>query len=234
MALDNNSESRPASRLRILRWIALATLLLAAIIVPFVTLEAPITEALTRAFGAAGDRPWLSGLIVIGLLAGDVVLPVPSSLVSAFAGGVFGFGAGTLVIWIGLNLGSLFGYALGASAGRLAAVRLVGQDELDRAGRLSDTIGPTALIIMRAVPVLAEASVLAAGAARMPRLPFLAATVVANTGVAAAYAATGATAASTGVFLFIFLGLAGLPAAAWATWRLWEQRVRSNNESKFP
>jgi uncharacterized membrane protein YdjX (TVP38/TMEM64 family) len=222
------------ARGRVVRWTLLATLALAVIIAPFVLLEEPIAHALRRMLQGAEDRPWLSALVIIALLAGDSVLPVPSSIVSTFAGGAFGFAQGAAVIWIGLNLGCLFGYALGASAGRLAAVRVVGVAELERANRLAATIGPVALIVMRAVPVLAEVSVLAAGAASMPRWSFLAATAVANTIAAGVYAATGAAAASTGIFLFAFLGLAGLPAAAWAVWRLWAQRAGSKNESDNP
>ena len=77
-------------------------------------------------------------------------------------------------------LGCVVAYALGASAGRVLALPVVGEGELARAQRLFYNIGPAALILTRGVPVLAEAGAMAAGAARMPFWTFMAATSLAN------------------------------------------------------
>jgi uncharacterized membrane protein YdjX (TVP38/TMEM64 family) len=158
--------------------------------------------------------------LIVALLSGDAVLPIPSSILSAFAGGAFGWRTGALVIWSGMTLGALVSYALGASAGRGVAVRIVGKTELERARSLFADVGPAALIVTRAVPVLAEAATLVAGAARMPFWIFLLSTSVANVGVAIAYASIGAAAASSSSFLIAFIGLVSVPALAWAAWRL--------------
>jgi membrane protein DedA with SNARE-associated domain len=194
-------------------------LVLAAIVIPFLLLEDHLTRWTQAALTGVRGQPWLGAGLIVGLLAGDVVLPVPSSLVSAFAGGAFGWRTGAVVIWTGMSLGCVIGYALGSSAGRVLAVRVVGEAEMVRAHRLFGDIGPAALIVTRAVPVLAEAGALAAGAARMPFWMFLASTSLANAGVAAAYAGVGAAAVSSGSFLVAFLGLASIPAIAWAIWR---------------
>ena len=204
---------------RTLRWLALAALVLGAILIPFVAFEGPIMDWTQRALAVARDKPGLGAALVIGLLAGDVVLPVPSSLVSVFAGAAFGWLAGAAVIWIGMTLGCVAGYAVGFSAGRLLALRVVGDAELERAKRLFESAGPVALIVTRAVPVLAETGTLAAGATRMPLLGFLLSTSLANAAVAAAYAAVGAAAAASQSFLVLFLGLALIPALAWSAWR---------------
>jgi len=200
---------------------------LAAIIVPFILFEDQIAEALNTSFAAVRGQPWLGAVLIVALLAGDSLLPVPSSLVSAFAGAVFPWLLGTTVVWIGMTLGCVLGYGLGASAGRVLALRLVGEAELARSRALFSDIGPAALIITRAIPVMAEAGVLAAGAARMPFWRFMLATSVANAGVAATFAATGALAASSGAFLIVFIGLAAVPAVGWAAWRQYKAR-RSN------
>lgn len=219
------SAPRPAGgRAAVLRWTALIIVLLAAILTPFLLFERQVTEILARAFAAARGHPVAGAEIIIALLAGDVVLPVPSSLVSAFAGAAFDWGVGAGVIWVGMTLGCLIAYGLGASAGRVLALPVVGEAELERANRLFDRVGPALLIVVRAVPVLAEASALAAGAAKMPLTPFLLATGVANAGVAVAYAATGAAAARSGSFLIVFIGLAALPALGWAAWRTLRNR----------
>lgn len=207
---------RPWSRA--LRWFALAAVVLGSILIPFLIFERPILDWTEAALAAARLRPALGAGLVIGLLAGDVVLPVPSSLVSVFAGAAFGWLKGAVVIWIGMSLGCVAGYALGVSAGRLLALRVVGEAELSRAGRLFERLGPAALIVTRAVPVLAEAGTLAAGAARMPLPRFMVSTGLANAAVAAAYAGVGAAAASSQSFLILFLGLALIPVLAWMAW----------------
>lgn len=218
----------PDARRPALRWAALIVALLAAIVVPFVLLETQITGWLQAALDAVREAPWLGGGLIVALLAGDVVLPVPSSIVSTFAGAAFGWRLAALIIWVGMTLGCVAGYLLGASAGRGVALRVVGGGELARAQRLFASIGPVALIVTRAVPVLAEAGTLAAGAARMPFVPFLASTSVANVGVALAYAGIGATAAQAGSFLVAFLGLAAIPALAWTAWRFIAARRASH------
>ena len=58
-------------------------------------------------------NPILAGLLVIGLLASDILLPIPSSVVCTFAGRMFGIPVGTFVCWAGLNLSTLVGYLAG-------------------------------------------------------------------------------------------------------------------------
>jgi uncharacterized membrane protein YdjX (TVP38/TMEM64 family) len=197
----------------------LAVAVVGAILIPFLLLEDQLALWLSQVFAAVEHRPGLGAAIIIGLLAGDCLLPVPSSIVSAFAGAAFGWALGALVIWTGMTLGCVAAYALGASAGRVLAIRVVGEHDFSRATRLFDNIGPATLVAARAVPMLAEASTLAAGAARMSLIPFLTWTGVANAGISVAYAATGAAAASSGSFLIVFLGLVTVPAIGWAVWR---------------
>ncbi len=218
---DNQSDPiAPKRGVIVLRWTALIVLLLAAILVPFLLFEGQIETALGAAFAAARGHPWIGGGVIVALLAGDAVLPVPSSLVSAFAGAAFDWRLGATIIWIGMCLGCVFAYVLGGSAGRFLAVPLVGEAQLSKARRLFTDAGPAMLIVARAVPVLAEASALAAGAARMPFAPFMIATSVANAGVAIAYAAAGAAAVSNGSFLIVFIGLVTVPAIGWTVWRV--------------
>ncbi|RUP88032.1 3-dehydroquinate synthase, partial [Corynebacterium pseudodiphtheriticum] len=63
-------------------------------------------------------------LLLITLLALDVLLPVPSSVVALLAVAMLGSLGGYLVIFIGLCLGAGLGYALGAGYFRLLSGRL--------------------------------------------------------------------------------------------------------------
>ena len=104
----------------------------AAIIVPFLLFEKQF-EALGAWLASGHASGWTSASIIAGLLALDVFLPVPSSIVSTGAGVLLGFWRGSAVIWIGMVLGCAIGYAFGARAAG-AARRLVGEDSLVKAG----------------------------------------------------------------------------------------------------
>jgi uncharacterized membrane protein YdjX (TVP38/TMEM64 family) len=204
----------------LLRWTAAGSLLLALILVPFLLLEGPVLEYTSALIGASGPAGALLAIAIVALLASDVFLPVPSSLVSVASVALFGW-AGGLLIWIGMTIGSGLGYWLGSKAGRPLAERFIGPDEVARARRIASELGPAALVLTRAVPVLAEASTVAAGLAAMPFGRFALATGLANAGIAIVYAAWGAAAAgSTTSFLMLLAAAIAVPAFAWLALRL--------------
>jgi uncharacterized membrane protein YdjX (TVP38/TMEM64 family) len=144
------------------------------------------------------------------LLALDVVLPVPSSIVSTAAGVLLGFWRGAVVVWTGMMVACLLGYALGARAAGLAR-RFVGEPGLERAGKLVRRYGDWTIVMCRPVPVLAEASVIFAGLVGAPFVRFLALTALSNLGVAIGYAAFGAFSMSVDSFLVAFVGALLIP-----------------------
>lgn len=193
-------------------------MLMSCIVLPFVLFEKKIESLVNFAIGAHPSEPVLAALIG-GALILDVFLPVPSSLVNTLAGVSLGFVVGTLVCWAGMTLGCLFGYWIGATGGTALIRRLMGEAELAHAERLAVRRGGLALVVMRAAPVLAEASVIAAGAVRYPLGPFIALTSMANLGIAAAYAGVGTYAWSNNSFLAAFAGAVGIPILAYAGMR---------------
>jgi uncharacterized membrane protein YdjX (TVP38/TMEM64 family) len=208
-----------------IRWTLLALAAAALLVAPYLAVE-PRLEGWGLAILKAGQaHRWIAALLIVGLLAGDVVLPVPSSAVNALAGLLFGWALGAVLIWLGLSLGCGLGYALGAKGARPLARRLVGDADLARAISRFGHAAPLTLALTRAVPVLAEAGTLSAGAAGMPLGAFLRVTSLANAGVAVVYAGVGAAALNTHAFLLAFLAAAGLPALAWGVWRLAKRRA---------
>lgn len=191
-------------------WAVLGTLLLAAILIPFFLWEERINAA-TETFLREPHARWLLALVLGGLLAADVVLPVPSSIVNTAAGSLLGFWAGTGASWAGLMGSAVGGYVLGRGASATALSRLVGDRE-QRLTRTAGRHGAWALVVFRAVPVLAEASVILAGFNRMPFRRFVGTCALSNLGIAAAYAAIGAYAMDMGSFLLAFAGAIGVPA----------------------
>lgn len=201
-----------------LRWGLLLALVFAFILIPFLLFEAQLTALMREAVLAARGHAAAAGAVIALVLAGDVLLPVPSSLVSSLAGALLGFWGGVLAIWSGMSAGCLLGYWVGRGAGHGLMRRIVGEGEVARARTMLLGAGGAALVVTRAVPVLAETLVIGAGAARMPLRPFLLLTGLANLAVALAYAAIGAWALSEGSFLLLFLGLAAVPALGWIVW----------------
>ncbi len=197
-----------------LRWIVLVVIILALILVPFALWGEQI-EGWTHAFiAAAQDRPGLVVVVLGGLLAFDIILPVPSSLASTTCGFLLGFIPGTLTSFVGMVISSVLGFTLGERLGRPFASKLVGADELQRLESLSRQFGDWAIIVARPVPVLAEASVLFAGMGRMSMLRFMLLSSLANLGISLVYAAVGAFSATEGSFLLAFAGAIIVPGLA--------------------
>lgn len=187
-----------------------AILLLALILVPFFLWEEAILKW-ANAFTSTPGNALTVAAALGGLLAADIVLPVPSSLVSTAAGALLGFLPGAMVSWLGMTAGSLIGYALGA---RASAGRWLPEADRARLERARKRFGDWIVILFRPVPVLAEASAVFAGAAAMPWGRFALLAALSNLGVSLVYAATGAFAASRESFLAAFAGAVLLPGAA--------------------
>ena len=51
-------------------------------------------------------------------LIADVFLPVPNGLTNTFAGATLGWALASIIVWVGLNFGAVFGYLVGRYAGK--------------------------------------------------------------------------------------------------------------------
>jgi uncharacterized membrane protein YdjX (TVP38/TMEM64 family) len=195
-----------------MRWALIWAIVIALVLVPFFLFDARFTAFAERI--AAGETElWLAGASIFGLLALDVFLPVPSSVVSTAAGVLMGVWTGAAVVWTGMMVACLVGYALGARFSG-AARRFVGEPGLRRAEALAGRYGDWTIVMCRPVPVLAEASVIVAGLIGSPLRRFVAFTALSNLGIALGYAAFGALSKSVNSFLMAFLGALLLPGAA--------------------
>jgi uncharacterized membrane protein YdjX (TVP38/TMEM64 family) len=192
-----------------MRWAVVWILLISLVLVPFFLFESEF-----NAFAARTTRTdtgvWLAALSIFGLLAFDILLPVPSSIVSTAAGVLLGFWRGAVVVWTGMMVGCVLGYALGRRVSG-AAGRFVGEEGLQRAESLVQRYGDWTLVICRPVPVLAEASVMFAGLVRAPFGRFAALTALSNLGIALGYAAFGAFSMSIDSFIVAFVGALLIP-----------------------
>jgi uncharacterized membrane protein YdjX (TVP38/TMEM64 family) len=192
-------------------WVVIGAVVFAALIVPFLVFGDAI-EAWTRAFlEAAGDNRPLVAAVLGGLLASDIAMPIPSSIVSTACGLLLGLAAGTLVSLAGMVVSCALGFAFARGIGRAWVARAVGPAEMARLTALGDRYGDWMLIIARPVPVLAEASVLVAGVSGIGVRRFFVLTTLSNAAISAAYAAIGALAAGVNSFLLAVAGSILLP-----------------------
>ena len=196
--------------------------LLILLILPFVIWGDVIETRLTTLLSDANARTNLLALI-FALLVGDVVLPLPSSLLSASAGMIGGAAAGTFTVFVGMTLGHIIGYGLGWRYGARAVVRLAGVKSAQQLEELGLGWGMITMVAMtRAVPVLSEAATLVAGSSAMRFRNFLLACAPPNFAIAIVYGVIGAYAKDIASFLLVFGIAVAVPAAGYAL--LWITR----------
>ncbi|MGI9277728.1 MAG: 3-dehydroquinate synthase [Endozoicomonas sp.] len=209
------------------RWSILLAVIISAILLLFFLFNDPVTKW-TETTLSTTSHPATISTITVFLLTFDVILPVPSSIVSIAASTILGLLWSTASIWLGLMLGCIFGYWLGARCTSQFLYKVLGQKEFLRAEQLSNRIGISLLVAMRAVPVLAETSVITAGIVRMPLIKFLLSTALANVGLALAYAYIGSQADMKNPLLLIIFGSILVATLSWAVERGIRQIKRKN------
>jgi uncharacterized membrane protein YdjX (TVP38/TMEM64 family) len=191
----------------------LASLTAAAIAVPLVPWLVWGTR-LDHAVAAWLDPlppPGMLAAAEVGVLAADILLPVPSSLVATLGGASLGLAAGTACAWLGMTLGSLAGWLLGRAAGSRAATF---DAELHTAfGARQRRFGPLVVVLTRPLPILAEAAALMAGATGMPARTFLAAAAPANLAIAFAWSLAGALGRNADSLQWVAIAALAVPAA---------------------
>ena len=119
----------------------------------------------------------------VGVLAADILLPVPSSVVATLAGAVLGVPLATLCGWGGMTLGSVAGWALGRFAGSAALARVPADERATLLG-WQTRLGAGLVLFSRPLPLLVAATALLAGAAGMRLGEFLPAAAAGNLAIA--------------------------------------------------
>ena len=158
-------------------------------LVPFLLVGARLDHAVA-AWLDPPPPPVALAALEVGVLAADILLPVPSSVVATLGGSVLGVAAGTACAWVGMTLGSAAGWGVGRVAGGRALARI---DAADRAmlDYQERRLGPLFIVLTRPLPLVAEAAAILCGAAGMTGRGFLAWAAVGNLAVAFAWSLAG-------------------------------------------
>ncbi len=147
---------------------------------------------------------WTRFVLVSGMLAIDIFLPVPSSAVNTYAGATMGIPWATLASFIGMTVGGLIGFALARFFGEPLLRSLTSQNERDWINRTNQSYGVWSIIITRGLPLLAEPCVFLLGASQMSWRRFLPPFLLANLAISFIYATFGSV-FGTGEYLLIAL-----------------------------
>ncbi|MEH6647766.1 TVP38/TMEM64 family protein [Sulfitobacter sp.] len=132
--------------------------LVALSFVPFLIWGGQLEQDLTR-LGAAGwmqsfgNWAWVAG---IGLIASDIVLPVPSSAVMGALGIIYGPLLGGAISALGAVIAGLLGYGICRLIGPARAERLAGAEGLAQARQLFERWGGWLVAGSRWLPIFPE------------------------------------------------------------------------------
>ncbi|MBO6527960.1 VTT domain-containing protein [Erythrobacter sp.] len=146
-----------------LKYAGFSILYLSLFIIPFVLFGKQI-ETSWGAFFRSNSNDTIVAFVAGLLLAGDPVLPTPSSVIATLLATRIGFWPAALVNGLALSAACLIGYAIGWGGGGALSQRGISLPAEFVAW--VQRYGLVAVLLCRPVPVLAEASLILAGAAR--------------------------------------------------------------------
>ncbi len=196
-------------------WVAGVAL---AIILPFFFVGPQINAWVQTVIEQAGRNRPLAGCLLAGLLATDILVPVPSSLVSTACGMALGFWGGALASFAGMSITTAAGYLMGRYVATPVG-RMIGADEFTMLEAFHRRHGVWLLLALRPVPVLAEASVVFSGVSRLSAARVAAVTALGNAAVSAVYAAIGVWGTCSDSFIPAFLVTVALSGVMMAVLR---------------
>ena len=184
-------------------------------------------------------REWLVGLsereagrsgaaaAIGGLLAADLVLPVPSSLLMTLAGFVSGVALGAGAAFVGAMLSAWIGFFACRRFGREAFLRLVGPKDVAAVERFVARYGAWAILLSRPVPMLTEVTSCVAGLSEMPARRFTALAAAGTLPICLVYAWAGARAHGDASLAWPIVIALAIPALGFALLR-WRAGRRSS------
>ncbi|HYE54908.1 MAG TPA: VTT domain-containing protein [Chitinophagaceae bacterium] len=147
----------------------------------------------------AKETPDTYALLSFLVLASDVFLPVPSSIIMFTNGYVLGTGYGTVLSLLSVTAGAVVGYYLG----KFTALGLrSGSDE--KANGIISSYGALAILITRSIPVLSETISITCGFNRMPFKKYVAYNVLGYLPLCLIYAVCGRVGYDRNIFLISF------------------------------
>jgi len=157
-----------------------------------------------------GSWAWAMGIV---LLMGDLLLPLPATLVMSALGYIYGPVAGGLISAAGSFAAGATGYWLCRLMGEKAARKLLGNKDYEKGQNLSGKIGGWVVVLSRWLPVFPEVISCMAGLVHMPARQFHLALACSSLPMGFVYAFIGS--AGTDNLTLALLLSACLPPVIW-------------------
>ena len=179
---------------QLLRTFPLMLAVLAVPIIPFMIWGQSIENEIHEYLGKEAN-PFIAGFCIVILLSSDVFLPIPSSVLSTVSGWRLGWLYGTLATWLGMNIGAILGYGFARQFGPGFSKWFCRDEDMMLMRDLLNRLGPTVLVLGRALPVFAEASILFAGIHQLTWRRFVFPVLASNLVIAIVYSTLGDLAA---------------------------------------
>ncbi len=196
---------------RVLRGMSSWAVLTALVLIPFFVFGEDVERAIDSFIAYASGNKAATALVLFTVLALDIVLPVPSCLLSAMCGAALGLFAGFAVSFLAMTVSALCGFALGRFCTSVGT-KLVGS----KARKLDNVMSrrrPVFLFLMRPVPVLAECSAVYAGLKGYPAKGSIMYMLMGNAVISAVYATIGMCGKANDSFVPSFVAVIVLSGA---------------------
>ena len=202
------------------RTLVLTALVAAAVIASKLLIEDVLGVPLEANARAWIENPGMSGAVaVISLLALDVFLPIPSSVIMVLSGALFGVVPGALLALVGSISGEWLGFELVRRYGQPMATALIGENEVPTFDRFFERHGVMAIIVTRPLPIVMETMSVVAGLSQMRRRAFLAASLAGTAPIVFVYAYAGAASREAGSLVPAVVILAAVIGGGWLWYR---------------
>lgn len=153
---------------------------------------------------------WLAAAAIVGLLIGDLLLPIPSSLVMALSGMFYGPLMGALVAFAGSMLCVMTGFGICRAGGHAYMERFLGKQDLHRISVWFEKYGVALILVSRPVPMLSEVLSCVAGLSDLRARTFLIASALGHFPVCLLYAYLGSRGSLSDPWPMVAAGL-GIP-----------------------
>ncbi|MFA4987503.1 MAG: VTT domain-containing protein [Candidatus Brocadiia bacterium] len=181
-----------------MRFVALFLAVCAIVATPFAIWGTSFTTHLSGDEGltflrSVGGWAWA---LAISLLVADLLLPIPATAVMGMLGMIYGPLLGGVLGALGSILSGLLAYWLCRAFGGRIAVKISGEEDIEKAARFFAQSGGWAIALSRWVPILPEAMACLAGLARMDARNFSLALICGSAPMAFAFAFVGSTGSS--------------------------------------
>ena len=176
-----------------LRLFALFFALALLVIIPFLIWGEGLEQAFSTLDASAwtqhfGRWAWAVGL---SLLIADLVLPIPATAVMTALGILYGPWLGGMLAALGSFLAGTIGYLVCRTFGHAAALKILGERDLQNGERLFAKFGGWFVALSRWLPVFPEVIACMAGLIRMPSSAFFTALACGSIPFGFAFAAVG-------------------------------------------